>query len=112
MTVGPAYRYECNLHRVIDGDTVDLDIDLGFHITNRIRVRLLGVDAPEIRGPEKVAGDIVTDRVRYWLQANGKLTVETVKTGKYGRWLGTIHAANADCTLNEAVARWTSELVQ
>ena len=100
------------MHRVIDGDTIDLDIDLGFHLTSRVRVRLLGVDAPETRGAEKVVGDMVTDRVRHWLQVNGELTVETVKTGKYGRWLATIYAADAGCTLNEAVARWTAELMQ
>ena len=43
------YTYAARLVRVVDGDTVDLDIDLGFHITVRERFRLAGIDTPELR---------------------------------------------------------------
>ena len=41
------YTYRAKLVKVVDGDTVDLDVDLGFHTTLRIRGRLIGVDTPE-----------------------------------------------------------------
>ena len=44
----PAYRYRAKLVRVVDGDTIDLDIDLGFYIRITERVRLEGVNTPEI----------------------------------------------------------------
>ena len=41
------YRYKCEVQRCVDGDTVDADLDLGFHMTARIRFRLAGIDTPE-----------------------------------------------------------------
>lgn len=52
----PVYRYRASLMRVIDGDTYELRIDLGFGVAVTIRVRLQGVDAPEITGPTRQRG--------------------------------------------------------
>ena len=85
------YTYKCKVLRVIDGDTLDLSIDLGFNITNKIRVRLIDVDTPEERGKDKEFGLMVTDKVREWVNnISGQIYVSTRKTGKYGRWLARI----------------------
>ena len=57
MTAPPfEYRYRATLRRVIDGDTVDCDVDLGFEIIAVERFRLLGINAPEKRKPTYDAG--------------------------------------------------------
>ena len=50
------YEYECELVRVIDGDTVKLRVDCGFNVTFTDNFRLHGINAPEMRGSDKVAG--------------------------------------------------------
>jgi micrococcal nuclease len=79
--------------RVVDGDTLDLDLDLGFSVTLRQRVRLIGIDAPEVRtrdDAEKARGLQAQRFVVEWLQRPGLVWVRTTKDDKYGRML-------ADC---------------
>jgi micrococcal nuclease len=79
--------------RVVDGDTLDLDLDLGFSITLRQRVRLIGIDAPEVRtrdAAEKARGLATAAHVVGWLGRPGQVLVTTTKDDKYGRML-------ADC---------------
>ena len=76
--------------RVVDGDTLDLDLDLGFSITLRQRVRLIGIDAPEVRtrdAAEKARGLQAQQFVVEWLQRPGLVWVRTTKDDKYGRML-------------------------
>ena len=77
---------------VYDGDTVTLDIDLGFnHSMNNQKIRLFGINTPEVRGVEREAGLISKQRVKELiLSKNVTLISHKDKTGKYGRWLGTI----------------------
>ena len=77
---------------VYDGDTVTLDIDLGFnHSMNNQKIRLFGINTPEVRGVERKAGLISKQRVKELiLSKNVTLISHKDKTGKYGRWLGTI----------------------
>ena len=80
--------------RVVDGDTVDLEIDLGLQTFVRTRVRLYGINAPEVRGEERERGLLATD----WLKAelHGvplKIRTHKDKQGKFGRWLGMLWAA-------------------
>lgn len=103
-----SYDYRAEVVRVIDGDTIDFDVDLGFHLSARIRVRLLGVNAPEIRGEQKEAGREIAARVRHWCELNPVVILCTVKTGKYGRWLGNISVGTE--SLNELVSHWIKEL--
>lgn len=101
------YKYHFKLSKVIDGDTVDGVIDLGFGIFLSERVRLLGIDAPEIRMQssiinyeerlaEKKRGLTAKSRLLELLKAGAKqpegLIIETklLKRGKYGRVLGDI----------------------
>ena len=88
------YTYRATLLRVVDGDTVDLRVDLGFHASMDLRFRILGIDAPEIRGPEKEEGAKATERLSRLLEepnsTASRCYVRSVKTGKFGRWLGTV----------------------
>ncbi len=63
------YRYIAELIRVVDGDTIDVRVDLGFQITQVIRVRLKGINTPELRGKEKAAGMLAKDVVCVELEA-------------------------------------------
>ena len=89
------YEYKCKRVKVIDGDTVDVDIDLGFGVWMRDqRIRLYGIDTPESRtsdDQEKVYGLAAKDFVVKWTNA-GDLSLKTFKDdrGKFGRILGEI----------------------
>ena len=99
------------INKVVDGDTIDVTIDLGFDLYKKERVRIAGVDTPEKRTrdlEEKALGLDAT----YWMK--DKLT-ETIKgdeeliirtelkggTGKYGRLLGWLYVGEDDISLNE-----------
>ena len=89
------YEYKCKMVRVVDGDTVDVDIDLGFGVWMRKqRIRMYGIDTPESRTSdpiEKVYGKAATAFLVKWTNA-GDLTLKTFKDGKgkYGRILGEL----------------------
>lgn len=105
------YEYKAELVRVVDGDTVYLKVDLGFHMTTVQSFRLEGIDTPEIRGPERQAG-LVSKAAITDLLAMGNITVKTSKTGKYGRWIATIYVNDGTKTLNvneELVRRGLAE---
>ncbi len=88
------YEYQCRILRVIDGDTVDIDIDLGFGVwMHRERVRLYGIDTPESRTrdlEEKKFGLLAKAYVRDHLPVGSIQTLVTIKDGKgkFGRILG------------------------
>ena len=83
------YQYRAIITDVYDGDTVTADIDLGFDIWRRNeRLRLYGIDAPEVRGKERPEGLLSRDALRDRLVGK-EVTICTIrdKTGKYGRYL-------------------------
>ena len=90
------YEYRCKILRVVDGDTVDVDIDLGFGVwLHKERVRLYGIDTPESRTSdvqEKFYGQRAKAFLEKWVTA-GDVTLRT-KTydakGKFGRILGEL----------------------
>ena len=86
------YEYKCEVKRVVDGDTVEVIIDLGFSIHFSTRVRLYGIDTPESRTrnkDEKVRGFLSKDYLKEWLDQGGVI-IRTYrdKKGKFGRVLG------------------------
>ena len=89
------YEYRCKVVRVIDGDTVDVDIDLGFGVwLKKERVRLYGIDTPESRTrdlEEKKRGLAAKERVKCILAENETFEVHSEELGKYGRVLGSIY---------------------
>ena len=99
------------INRVVDGDTIDVTIDLGFDLMKKERVRVAGVDTPEKRTrdlEEKALGIDATN----WLKAKLTETIKgdeelTIRTelkggvGKYGRLLGWLYVGDATLSLNE-----------
>lgn len=96
------YEYRCHLERVIDGDTVDLTIDLGFSIFRREKIRLLGINAPEMTGRSAAEGARAA-AILYELLKGQPLTIHTRKDkeDKYGRMLGTLYAGTRN--VNQAM---------
>ena len=99
------------INRVVDGDTIDVTLDLGFSLTKKERVRIAGVDTPEKRTRDKEEKTLGIDATN-WMKE--KLT-ETIKgdeelvirtelvggVGKYGRLLGWIYVGDDEFSLNE-----------
>lgn len=90
------YEYKVEVDRVVDGDTVDLFVDLGFSIKLKERFRLFGINAPESRTrdlEEKKRGLAATEFLKTLVHGADSLTVVTSKDskGKYGRFLGTLY---------------------
>jgi micrococcal nuclease len=111
------YEYKVNILKVVDGDTVDVDIDLGFGVWLRNeRVRLAGIDTPETRTSdaiEKVFGQAAKDRLSSLLGAEAILISRISKSGdnvkgKFGRIIGNFKTENgeviADILMNEGHA--------
>jgi micrococcal nuclease len=83
------YIYKAHVVGVYDGDTITVDIDLGLDVWRKdIKLRLARIDAPEMRGTERIDGIKVRDYVRS-LILNKDVTIQTFKdkTGKYGRYI-------------------------
>ena len=102
------YEYPCKIVRVVDGDTVDVDIDLGFnHWIHNERIRLYGVDCPECRSrdkEEKAAGLLAKEFVEEALHVGGTYTLTTKEKGKFGRYLGTIYLTDKT-SINAALVK-------
>jgi len=86
------YEYRAYVRKIYDGDTITVDIDLGFDIIlHKQKIRLLRINAPEVRGEQREAGLKSRDALR--LKIGSKWIViktQQDKKGKYGRWLGEI----------------------
>ena len=90
------YTYRAKLNRCVDGDTADLEIDLGFYLTAKVRCRLLGVDTPERGKPDyKKATAMLHNLIISETDDEGYFIVHVGKTGKYGRWLVDIKNVNS-----------------
>jgi len=92
------YFYKAFVTDVYDGDTITCDIDCGFYmILKKQKIRLYGIDTPEVRGEEREHGLIVRDILRNKI-LNKHIILETKKDkkGKYGRWLGMIYLKEGD----------------
>ena len=99
------------INRVVDGDTIDVTIDLGFDLAKKERVRIAGVDTPEKRTrdlEEKALGLDATDWIKEKLEGaidgEDDLVIRTELVGgmgKYGRLLGWLYIGDSDVSLNE-----------
>jgi micrococcal nuclease len=103
------YEYRCNVVKIIDGDTVDVDIDLGFGVWMRKqRIRMYGIDTPESRTrdlEEKKYGLAAKDFLTGLLDDEGGIVLKTHKDGKgkFGRILGELWRTtdHADQSIND-----------
>ena len=88
------YNYKIKLDRVVDGDTIDAYIDLGFNISVKKRIRFQGINAPESRTrdlEEKAKGLAAKDRLKAVLEGANEIQLCSHGIGKYGRCLGELH---------------------
>ena len=90
------YEYACKVERVVDGDTIDVVLDLGFDILYKSRVRLYGIDTPESRTrnlDEKARGKMASAFLKEAIDNGNKVVIQTKlkdSRGKFGRVLGNV----------------------
>ncbi len=88
------YEYKITLDRVVDGDTIDAHIDLGFDITTKKRIRFAGINTPECRTrdiEEKQKGLAAKARLIEILESAKEIHLDSHGVGKFGRVLGQLH---------------------
>lgn len=102
------YHYKAKVERIVDGDTMDVVIDLGFKITTFQRIRLAKINTPETYNVKKDSdeykkGLAAKQFVEQRVAANkNEIELETEKvTEKYGRYIGTIWLGDSETTLND-----------
>ena len=91
-------EYYAEVLRVLDGDTIDVLINVGFNIFLKDRIRLYGVNTPETRTKdlkEKAEGMKAKQFVVSALLHNKKIKIRTIKKGKYGRYLAMVYIPTA-----------------
>ena len=90
------YEYSCKVERVVDGDTIDVILDLGFSVSYKSRVRLYGIDTPESRTrnkDEKARGKLASAFLSKAIELADQVVIRTElkdSRGKFGRVLGTV----------------------
>ena len=91
--LGQSYIYNATIVNVVDGDTLDATVDLGFTAFVRIRFRLYGIDTNETNDKDEVKRALAL-KAKEFLKAkclNAKVVIKSRKTDKYGRWLGDVY---------------------
>ncbi len=92
------HEYHCVITKIIDGDTIDVDIDLGFDCwLHKQRIRLYGIDTPESRTrdlEEKKYGLAAKAFVQKFIPLGSTALLNTKEKGKYGRYLGDFKVKN------------------
>jgi micrococcal nuclease len=99
----PTYLYFGIVTKVIDGDTIDCMVDLGFNTFIKERFRLYGIDTPEKNSKIPEVREIAikaTNFVKETVEGKG-VTIESLEKDKYGRWLAVVHIDAVQPTLNE-----------
>lgn len=99
--------YEAIIIKVIDGDTIDLKVNLGFNMQMNIRVRLKDIDAPEMYAVKKTSKEYIEGLkarltvISFIGDSGSKVYVNATKKGIYGRWLGEIWRSPNENSLND-----------
>lgn len=102
------YRYRAVIVNVYDGDSITVDIDCGLRLWKKdAKLRLYGIDTPEVRGAERPEGVKVRDFVRGWLPVGAVVEIETHKDkkGKFGRWLAVVWPDGWEESVNARLLR-------
>jgi micrococcal nuclease len=99
----PSYLYSATVTHVIDGDTIDCIVDLGFSVSVKERFRLYGIDTPEKTSKIETVRILAENATKFVRDSiDGKpITIESVEKDKYGRWLAKIYMGATSPTLNE-----------
>lgn len=86
------YTYSAKIIEVYDGDTVTAIVDLGFRVKMQVKIRLYGINAPELRGETREAGrDAQLTLAGMIMNKDVKIVTKMDKQEKYGRWLADIY---------------------
>ena len=104
QAAGWDWRFRAKLVRVLDGDTCDVMLDAGFQTYREERLRLLGVNCPEVHGATRAAGLEATRFSANWLAAAGdgwSLVVESSKSDVFGRYLARVTRVSDGACLND-----------
>lgn len=98
METPAPYVYHATLVRTVDGDTVDVLLTLGFEIEHTVRLRLLGIDAPEKRGTTITQGKAAQAYLAELCESCKPLIIRTTRdtTDKYGRYLAEIFGSKGE----------------
>lgn len=94
----PEYLYLATVANIVDGDTIDIDVDLGFHVSTRQRVRFAQVNAPELDSAE---GRAARDFVAAELIAARTVVVQTRKADLHGRYVARVFIATKETSIEE-----------
>jgi micrococcal nuclease len=102
MTIIP-WIWQASVSRIVDGDTLDVTIDVGFRATRYERIRLLGVNCPEMHGDSHEAGRAACDFTRNWVHATEvaerlgqwPFIIQTHKADSFGRYLARVWPASS-----------------
>jgi len=109
------WEYIATVRKIVDADTFDLEIDLGFGVLKKERIRLAGVDAWEVRGEEREKGLVAKAFVENCIPVGSVVTVLTMQEkGKYGRYIAEVTYGDASRgkvnlsreLVDEGHARW------
>lgn len=90
MTDSDLYVYRAEAVNVVDGDTFDVRIDLGFRTWRRERVRLLGVNCPELHGPGSMQSGVEARAFTVSRVVNQPILIRSVGQDNFGRWLAKV----------------------
>jgi micrococcal nuclease len=108
------WTYRAQLDRVVDGDTIDLRVDLGFKTYKQVRVRLQDVDTAEIYGVHKESDEYQRGMehkrfVQDYLDRDGEWPLRLIteeETGKYGRWLGDVRPFDGESLTDRLIEQY------
>lgn len=106
------YQYNAKLQHVVDGDTVDLIVDLGFMVSVLVRFRLEGINAPELKGDQLEAGKASKAYLTSLLAdaQSGIINVDSRGRDKYGRWVARLqYASLTTCEVVDVCQRMVSD---
>lgn len=104
------YHYEATVTRIVDGDTIDVDIDMGFGCTIHHRLRLARINAPEVRGVERQEGLAAKEWIETFLPIGSVVMIRTYKDDSFGRYIAEIWVSEwqnlSDMIVNEGHAEY------
>lgn len=88
----PAYTYRATILRVLDGDTIEAEVSLGFDVVVKTKFRFYGIDTPEKNSKDTTIKELARQASDFTKSFTGKeVTIESLGKDKYGRWLAVVH---------------------
>jgi micrococcal nuclease len=95
--IGPAYLYKATVTNIVDGDTIDAVVDMGFRLKSELRLRLLGVNTPELHSKD-LAERTAAQNAKKYVDSTvlGKeVVIRTEKADAFGRYLADVFYVNS-----------------